>query len=94
MILFKDYSSGQKSLTVTGLVLTFLLVTASIVINMFQIYNGNEAQEGLVWACIAFFTIFAAMYWNKRFRASATGIELVSEASEIKEMYNDVEHDN
>lgn len=76
MVLFKDYSTNKKSITVTGLITTFFLTVASIVINFVVMLQGKTPSEGMTFACIAFFSVFAGLYWNKRFRASSTGIEV------------------
>ena len=78
-MLFRDYSTKKKSITVTGMVITFLLTVASVVINLTLMVNQKPPYPTMTMGCIAFFAIFAGLYWNKRFRASTSGIELIGE---------------
>lgn len=80
MFLFKDYSTGKKSITITGMIVTFLLSVASIGINFYLMIQRFEPFPAMSMTCLAFFAIFAGLYWNKRFRASTSGIELISDS--------------
>lgn len=70
MILFRDYKTANKSLSVTGLILTFLLVVIGIVGAALQKINEN-----LLWFILAFHGSYIAIYWNKRVRGAQNEIE-------------------
>ena len=71
MFLFKDYQTSQKSLSVTGLILTFLLVVACIVGAAMEKINEN-----ILWFVLAFHGTYVALYWNKRVRSSRDSTEI------------------
>jgi len=75
MFLFKDNKTNQKSVTVTCLIVTFTLTVVAVIVNIWLLAIGRGVEAGLIWACLGFMAPFAAIYWNKRFRASATGVE-------------------
>lgn len=78
MIMFKDYNTGKKSITISGLIVTFILTVLSIIINLWlMVEDGREPFPAMTWTCIGLFSVFAGLYWNKRFRASKDGIELL-----------------
>lgn len=85
MLLFKDYSTGKKSFTITGTIITFLLTVISVVMNLVLMSKGLEPYPVMTMACLAFFSVFAALYWNKRFRASTSGIELLTSSDKGSE---------
>lgn len=80
-MLVKDYQTGQKSLTVTCVVITFTLTVFSVIVNLKLLCQGLEPHPSMIWACLGFCSPFVALYWRKRIKASATGIEF----GELKE---------
>ena len=85
MLLFKDYSTDKKSITVTGMIITFFLTVASVIVNFIVLLDNGQPYPAMTFSCLAFFSIFAALYWNKRFRASTSGIELLTSSEAAKE---------
>ena len=79
MMLIKDTKTGSKSITITCLVITFLLTAASCIINLVILAKGGEPQTSMIWSCLGFCVPFVALYWNKRLKASVTGIEIGSD---------------
>jgi len=71
MLLFKDYSTGKKSLTITGVILTFAALFADLILSLL----GYIPPNSIGWFTIPF-SIFAALYWNKRIRANSSGVEI------------------
>lgn len=86
MILFRDYSNSKKSLTVTGLVLSFLLCVASIIGNIVALLLNERVETSIIWAALCLYLPFVGLYWNKRFHLSADskGIKLSSQISAKK----------
>lgn len=78
MLLFKDYSTGQKSFTVTGLVFTFLISLGFFIAILIKVIKGNNTFEDVAsgFMALAFVSLFASLYWNKRVRASKDGLEV------------------
>lgn len=76
MILFKDYATQKKSVTFTGLVITFALACTAVTINLVLLAQQKSTSTALIWASLGLMVPFVGLYWNKRIRASATGIEL------------------
>lgn len=73
-ILFKDYSTGKKSITITCLIITFLIVCASGIANIYALVTGRTTDSSIIWGCVGICAPFIALYWQKRVRASATGL--------------------
>lgn len=88
MMLMKDNKTGNKSITITCLAVTFILTVAACVANIIILVNGMEPHPSLVWACLGFNSPFVALYWQKRIKASATGIEFQSDGSSDVESSN------
>ena len=76
-MLVKDYQTHRKSFTVTGTVLTFLLVIVAFVVIVLY-----ATDPEILWAALAFHTVYVGLYWNKRVRASKDGIEFYREEVE------------
>lgn len=70
MILFRDYTTTKKSLTVTGLIFTFLMT-----LFCFAGVALGYIADSILWPVLAFHGSYIAIYWNKRLRASAGGLE-------------------
>lgn len=78
MLLFKDYSTGQKSFTITGFVLSFLVTMSYFVFILVKLIKGQNTNQDVAagFMTLAFLSIFAALYWNKRIKVSTDGVEV------------------
>lgn len=81
LLLFKDYKTGKKSITVTMTVVSVTLLWFIIGVESCHRYNGQPADTGLIWATIPLVGMFFGALLNKRFRASKDGISIESETS-------------
>lgn len=81
MILFKDYSTGKKSLTVTGLVLSFLVSLAYLIGIFTKVLDNRATGEDVAggFLALSFMGIFVALYWQKRVKFSKDGLEIADE---------------
>lgn len=71
-MLLKDYATGKKSFTMTGLLVTFVLLLICMIVVLFKGLNNADA---IGWFSIPF-GFFAGIYLNKRIRISSTGIDI------------------
>lgn len=67
----KDPKTNQKSITVTLLFLTFILVVVAVVCRIYGILEDS----GVIYAALAFHIPYIAVYWQKRIKAGPSGIE-------------------
>ena len=65
MILFKDYHTGQKSITMSGVVATFFLVVTLFVLACFK---KLEHAEILISLGLAFHGMYLGLYLEKKIR--------------------------
>lgn len=77
-----DPRTSKKSITVTMLVITFLLAVASVVVNLYNLWADKTVEPSLVWACVGFIAPFAGIYFNKRLKATSTGVSFESDHPE------------
>ena len=80
---FKDPRTQKKSITVTMLVITFVIAVASAVINLYNLLMGLATEPSLIWACLGLVAPFAGIYFQKRLKATATGVSFESETTTI-----------
>lgn len=95
--LFKDYSTGQKSLTITGLVVSFFIALTNNIILVDKLLKDKITYETVAFAfyTLAFMGIFVGLYWNKRVRISKDAIEISDESPRVN--YYDlglIDHDD
>jgi len=74
MLLFKDYQTSKKSLTVTCVVISVTITWALILIEAWHRCNGEASETGAIWASVSFSGVFVGVLWNKRIRANKDGI--------------------
>jgi predicted ferric reductase len=80
----KDYKTGRKSLTLSAVVLTFILVVVSVMLTLTNLVT----RDAVVWQCIAFHAFWVAIYARKRIKASVTGVEIESEVTNDNSLSN------
>lgn len=78
MMLFKDYSTGKKSLTITGLVISFLVCVVSFIFILLKLIEGQNTYEDVAFGflTLAFLGIFVALYYQKRMSFSKDGLSI------------------
>jgi hypothetical protein len=84
VFLFKDYTTGQKSLTITGLIISFLICLFYFSAILYKLVKGENTLTDTAcgFMALAFMGPFAALYWNKRVSVTQSGIEVDSPSSE------------
>lgn len=70
MIMAKDPITNKKSVTITLLALSFLVVLVAVGCRLYGAIDDN----GPIYAALAFHLPYIAVYWNKRFTAGKEGV--------------------
>ena len=78
-MLIKDYQSHKKSITITLLILSFLLFVGAQVTAILGIHDNSD----VIWASFLSMCILCGMYYQKRLKASMTGIEISEEKHDL-----------
>lgn len=76
MLLFKDYATQKKSLTVTLTLVSVLITWASIGLNMYLLATGQTPDSSLIYATMTMTAPMLGLYWNKRVRVGKDGLTL------------------
>lgn len=79
MILFKDYRTGKKSLTMTCVIISTTITWVLMGIEGYHAITGQPASTTVIWPAITLTGLFSGMLWNKRVRAGSDGISIESE---------------
>lgn len=79
---FKDPRTQKKSITVTMLIITFLIAVAAAIVNVYNLWAGKTVESGLIWACVGLVAPWAGIYFKKRLKATASGVSFESDHPE------------